>query len=145
MKCHFKMTGRENDCRSLHSSKWGNYVSWGTNIIALQMSWGDETCFFFFSKMAKALFITLGCRVSLPPPLLFPLHSHVESVNDQTLVEVLINTFVQRQPTSVLMVRRLLLLFFFRMPPATCQKNKRAFAVKKKKDVERREMFAWRK
>lgn len=63
--------------------------------------------------MVKALFITLGCRVSLPPPLLFPLHSHLESVNDQTLVEGLINTFIQRQPTSVLMVRRLLLFFFF--------------------------------
>lgn len=50
------------------------------------------------------------------PPLVFPspAHTHLESVNDQNLMEGLIKGIVQRHPTSVLMVRR---LFFL---PVTC-------------------------
>lgn len=130
--CHFKMSGRGKrvPLLALFKIRESCFMRNKRGLILKQAEEmkPDLFCFFYKSKPPPPLWFPL----CFPPSLFFPAHFHLQSVSDQILMEGLINSFVQRQPTSVLMVRRLSHFFFLRhMPPATCQENKHAIAVKK--------------
>ncbi len=138
--CHFKMTGRGKRLPLLAVFKTGesHFIRNKQNLIlksAVEMkpdfSPESQSPFSLLWEIVAHFFFLPLC---FPSPLFSPAHSHLESVNDQNLTEGLINSTVQRHPTSVLMARTLFFFLFSRcrhVRPATCQKNKHAFAVKK--------------
>lgn len=121
--CHFKMTGRGKrlPLLAVFKTRESRFIRNKQNLFlkrAVEMK-PD------FSPESQSPFSLLWEAVAhcfpplcFPPSLFFPAHCHLESVNDQNLMEGLINSIVQRHPTSVLMVRRL--LFFFLRDAATC-------------------------
>lgn len=148
--CHFKMTGRGKWLPLLAAFKTreSRFIRNKQNLIfkrdvKMKPDFSPQSLFIALGKSGTLLFF-LQC-VSLPL-FSFLLTLIWSPSNDQNLMEGLINSIVQRHfdicPKGV----EALFFFFSRchhVSPATCQKNKHAFAVKR--CWKERKMFAWRK